>query len=177
MDVDPVVVSDDFIVPEVETSVEVSVVPELAVDVEAVEVFCVVREAVVSVERVEVLLSVVVEVPLVVVEVPLDVSELILVIVGWLIVTVVETEPDVEMEDIVEVPEDAALVLVDVSWEVTADDFPVLVQTVDSVEVFDRVDEVVSEFHTGLWVVVDDLALVVEEVSVVVLVDSVTGTG
>jgi hypothetical protein len=42
VDVDPVVVSDDFIVPEVETSVEVSVVPELAVDVEAVEVFRVV---------------------------------------------------------------------------------------------------------------------------------------
>lgn len=177
MDVDPVVMSDDFIVTEVETSVEVSVVPELAVDVEAVEIFCVVREALVSVERVEVLLFVVEEVPLVVVEVSLDVSKLIMVVVGWLIVTIVETEPDVEMEDIVEVPEDAALVLVDVSWEVTVDDFSVLVQTVDSVEVFERVDEVVSEFHAGLCVVVDDLALVFEEVSVVVLVDSVTGTG
>jgi hypothetical protein len=124
-----------------------------------------------------VLLSVVVEAPLVVVEVFLDVSELISDVVGWLIVTVVETEPDVEMEDIVEVPEDAALVLVDASWEVTVDDFSVLVQTVDSVEVLERVDEVVSEFHTGLWVVVDDLALVVTEVSVVILVDSVTGTG
>jgi hypothetical protein len=176
VDVGPVVVSDDFIVPEVETSVEISVVPELAVDVEAVEVFCVVREALVSAERVEMLLSVVVEAPLVVVEVSWDVSELILVVVGWLIVTVVETEPDVETEDIVKVPEDVALVLVDVSWEVTVDDFSVLVQTVDSVEVLERVDEVVSEFHTGLWVVVV-LALVVEEVSVVVLVDSVTGTG
>lgn len=176
MDVGPVVVSDDFIMPEVETSVEVSVVPELAVGVEAVEVFSVVRETLVTVERVEVLLSVVVEAPLVVVEVSWDVSELILVVVGWLIVTVVETEPDVETEDIVNVPEDVALVLVDVSWEVTVDDFSVLVQTVDSVEVLERVDEVVSEFHTGLWVVVI-LSLVVEEVSVVVLVDSVTGTG
>jgi hypothetical protein len=58
---------------------------------------------------------------------------------------------------------------------VPVDDFSVLVQTVDDVVVFERVD-VVSEFHTGLWVVVV-LALVVEEVNVVVLVDSVTGKG
>jgi hypothetical protein len=32
--------------------------------------------------------------------------------VGWVIVTVVETEADVETEDIVKVPEDVALVLV-----------------------------------------------------------------
>jgi hypothetical protein len=80
----------------------------------------------------------VVELPLVVIEVSFVVSVLV---VDWVLVTAV-TEPDVDIEDVVEGPFGVVVVLEEASREVVAEDLPVPVETLDStVVVFERVVE------------------------------------
>lgn len=129
-------------------------------------------EALVVVERVEVLPSVVVEVSFVVVNVSLDVSVLILDVVMWLLVVVV-TE---YIDDMEEVLHGVVVVLMEDPWEVV-EDFPVLIEIVDSVvEVLEWVEDVVLESKVGPWELVE-LPVVVEETRVPVFVVEDWGTG